>query len=421
MNRKKIKSVLVFVIIICAAFAIEILNAIDVNSSAEKNYIPTGSANIHLYGEQHGSIDYYNKELEIWKSYYDKGNRDLFLELPYYNAEFLNLWMDADDDEILEQLYIDIEGTASHTEDYLRFFQTIKKYYPETIFHGTDVGHQYKTTGARYLGYLKGIGLEESEQYKLAEACVLQGEQYDGMNATDPYREQMMSENFMDAYDRIGQKEIMGIYGSYHINPQHSKLMAGQIKAKYGDIVEGIYIGNMLENGYEKHFSFGIGYCGIIFLLMLFVPNIIWIKHQPEGYAEYAKNENRMLGILEKAGEVGATVLLPFFSDFNFRSGPQKNGGFYFSFLDLYIMLAFCLMILYEIYWVRYFKSRHTMKDFYREIVGIPLAGATLPVISLLLMGVGARNIALIPIALILGIGHIGIHYMHYKEISENE
>lgn len=61
------------------------------------------------------------------------------------------------------------------------------------------------------------------------------------------------------------------------------------------------------------------------------------------------------------------------------------------------------------------------MKDFYREIVGIPLAGATLPVISLLLMGVGARNIALIPIALILGIGHIGIHYMHYKEISENE
>ncbi|MDE6851568.1 MAG: hypothetical protein K2J67_03650 [Lachnospiraceae bacterium] len=151
---------------------------------------------------------------------------------------------------------------------------------------------------------------------------------------------------------------------------------------------------------------------------MLFVPNIIWTRFQPIGYLDYAKNEKKILGILEKIGEVGATVLLPFFTDFNFDVQIGKS-GIHDSFLNYYIILAFVLMILYEVYWVRYFRSGHTMKDFYRGILGIPLAGATLPVMALLLLGIYARNIVLIPVAIILGIGHIGIHYMHYKEIQD--
>lgn len=415
-----VKSILVFGIVICLVVVIEILNVIDVRNSAELDYTPTDGGVIHLYGEYHGEADFYHKEIEIWQGYYNKGMRDLFVELPYYTAEFLNLWMKADDDEILNQLYTDIEGTAGHTEDFLQFYKTIKADYPETVFHGTDVGHQYKITGARYLDYLESVGMEDSEEYKLALACVEQGAHFDGMAATDPYREQMMSENFMNAYERIGQKEIMGIYGSYHINPNNAKLMAGQVKMKYGDIVEGVYIINLLDLKKEKHFSFGVGYVGIFFLLMLFIPNIIWTKVQPIGYAEYEKNENKILGVMEKVGEVGASVLLPFFTDFNFKSGPLLNSGFYFSYLDLHIILALVLMLLYEAYWIRYFKSEHTMKDFYSGIAGIPLAGATIPVLSLLLIGISARNIALILVALILGVGHIGIHYMHFKEIHEN-
>ena len=341
----------------------------------------------------------------------------MFVELPYYTAEFLNIWMKADNDEIIYQIYSDIDGTASHTEEYLELFKTIKKSYPETVFHGTDVGHQFETTGARYLEYLEELGLKDSEQYVLASICVEQGKRFSGMEATDSYREQMMVENFANAYDGIWEKEIMGIYGNYHTNPNHSELMAGQIKEKYGDIVECIDISSMLIE--ERHFSFGVGYVGIIFLLMLFIPNIIWTRFQPIGYMDYVKNENKLLGLLEKIGEVGATIPLPIFTDFNFKSCPIGNKGFYFSCLDLYIVFAFCLMILYEIYWVRYFKSGHTMKDFYSGIVGIPLAGATLPVIALLMIGISARNVALIPVAIILGIGHIGIHYMHYKEIQD--
>ena len=55
------------------------------------------------------------------------------------------------------------------------------------------------------------------------------------------------------------------------------------------------------------------------------------------------------------------------------------------------------------------------MKDFYSSILGIPVAGATLPVLAFLLLAVYIIfGIAVI----ILGIGHIGIHMMHRKEIE---
>lgn len=75
-------------------------------------------------------------------------------------------------------------------------------------------------------------------------------------------------------------------------------------------------------------------------------------------------------------------------------------------------------MLLYELNWLRYFKSEKTVKDFYRSLLGIPVAGATLPVIAFLLLGVYGKNLLLIIAALILGIGHIGIHLNHKKEIS---
>ena len=58
------------------------------------------------------------------------------------------------------------------------------------------------------------------------------------------------------------------------------------------------------------------------------------------------------------------------------------------------------------------------MKDFYKGIAGIPLAGAVIPVMSLFILGIYSRNIAIIVVSVILGIGHIGIHYGHYKEIQ---
>lgn len=75
-------------------------------------------------------------------------------------------------------------------------------------------------------------------------------------------------------------------------------------------------------------------------------------------------------------------------------------------------------MIFYELYWIRYFKSPRNMKDMYCDFYGIPLAGATLPVIAFLLLGICADNIFLIISSIILGIGHIAIHFNHEREVN---
>ena len=41
---------------------------------------------------------------------------------------------------------------------------------------------------------------------------------------------------------------------------------------------------------------------GVIFLVMLLVPNIIWSFNKPEDYEKYAKNENRILLAFERIG-----------------------------------------------------------------------------------------------------------------------
>ena len=157
--------------------------------------------------------------------------------------------------------------------------------------------------------------------------------------------------------------------------------------------------------------NLGFSYIGLIFLLMLMIPNIIWTKFQPQNYEHYAKNENKVLQILERAGETLAAVIALIFTDFNINT---------LSPWTLWLAAAFLLMILYEIYWIRYFRSKRTMADFYSSLLGVPVAGATLPVAAFFLLALYGKNLFLLISVIILGIGHIGIHLNHRKE-SQNE
>lgn len=155
---------------------------------------------------------------------------------------------------------------------------------------------------------------------------------------------------------------------------------------------------------------FGFSYVGLIFLIMLFVPNIIWSKNKPKDYEKYVGKENRVLVVLERIGQISVTALALIFDDFNLKS---------ISFYSIFLLVAFILMIMYEMYWVRYFKSEKTMKDFYCNFLGIPLAGAVLPVSAFLLLGIYGKNIFLTVASVVLGIGHIGIHFCHKREIDK--
>ena len=170
------------------------------------------------------------------------GMRHLFLESPYYSCEFLNIWMQEEGDEILDAVYDDLEGTAFHVPATKEFYKKIKEQCPETIFHGTDVGHQFWSTGERYLIYLEERGLKDSEQYLVAQDVMEQGKYfYD--NSDDVYRENKMVENFIRAFNSLGGEKIMGIYGGYHVglNTQNYTgelpCMANQLREHYGDII----------------------------------------------------------------------------------------------------------------------------------------------------------------------------------------
>ena len=158
---------------------------------------------------------------------------------------------------------------------------------------------------------------------------------------------------------------------------------------------------------------FGFSYIGLLWLLMLYIPNLLWTKRQPENYARYARNENRALLTFERIGEVLVTVAAVIFSDFNVK--PLTSWSFWLG-------GSFLLMLLYEGFWVRYFRSGRKMRDFYRPLLGVPVPGASLPVAAFLLLAVYGGNIVLLLSTLILGVGHIGIHAAHYKEAkNENE
>lgn len=158
--------------------------------------------------------------------------------------------------------------------------------------------------------------------------------------------------------------------------------------------------------------DFGFSYIGLSFLLLLLIPNIIWSKHQPKNDAQYVKQENRYLRILERIGEVVISCLLVICKNFHI---PQSSVGI------ILLVLSYMCMVFYEICWIRYFKSPKTMSHFYRPFMKLPIPLAILPIFAFVMLGLYGANMYLIIATLVFGIGHIGIHLQHYRQIKNKE
>ena len=156
--------------------------------------------------------------------------------------------------------------------------------------------------------------------------------------------------------------------------------------------------------------NFGFSYVGLIYLLLLWVPNILWARRLPEGYDP--SGESKTLLVLERAGQVLCTAAMLLFSDTNPRGWEPRLA---------WLAASALLMLLYEGFWIRYFRGNHTLRDFYRPFLGVPCPGAALPVAAFLLLGIYGRLVWLIASSLILAVGHIGIHIGHMKQLEEPE
>lgn len=154
--------------------------------------------------------------------------------------------------------------------------------------------------------------------------------------------------------------------------------------------------------------QFGFSIVGVAFLAMLFVPNIRWAKNQPQGYDEIAAREDKTLLALERAGQVLTTTSAVAFVC------PR---GFSLPWL-LWLLAALLLMVLYEVAWVRYFRDGEKLDGMYQPLGPIPVPIASLPVAAFLLLGIWYQSPIAVISAVILGVGHIGIHLGHLRELS---
>lgn len=149
----------------------------------------------------------------------------------------------------------------------------------------------------------------------------------------------------------------------------------------------------------------GIGFCplGALFLLALLVPNLFWTRWKPKGYDP--SREDRRLVLLERVGQVWVTC-----------GALLSRGVRFWSAWSWWLAGAAALMTLYEYWWFRYFRSPRTMADFTAGLLGVPVAGASLPVAAFFLLGIYGRAWWLLPGVVILGVGHIGVHLGHRRE-----
>jgi hypothetical protein len=66
---------------------------------------------------------------------------------------------------------------------------------------------------------------------------------------------------------------------------------------------------------------FGFSYIGLIYMIMLQIPNIMWARRKLEVYDP--SGENKVLLIFERAGQVLCTATILFFSN----TKPAKMGA----------------------------------------------------------------------------------------------
>lgn len=154
--------------------------------------------------------------------------------------------------------------------------------------------------------------------------------------------------------------------------------------------------------------TLGFSYVGLLFLLMLFIPNLLWTKYPPDGYKALEEAETGILPVLERIGQVLVTTVSLIFSDFN------PHGV---SLWGLWLLAAFLIMILYDICWYRYLTGPHTLTAFYGSQFGIPVPLALLPVAAFFLLGIYGKVVWLLIADVLLGIGHIGIHLQHRRTV----
>ena len=124
LNKKILAILLIIVFILSGCNNKENINTSSESSDIEKYFIKNEKPNnqLYIYGEIHGQKEILEAEFEYWQRYYNDGMRHLFLEVPYYTAQYYNIWMKEDDNEILDFIFSNFKDTPSGNKEIYDFF-----------------------------------------------------------------------------------------------------------------------------------------------------------------------------------------------------------------------------------------------------------------------------------------------------------
>ena len=210
--------------------------------------VPTrAERQVLLCGEAHDEARCKEQELALWRARYAAGDRDLFLEVGAARRELLRRRVRTGGEGMRDLVYRNWEGTLSQTELTEDFYRQLRADCPETVLHGIDLEHQYKTTGRFCLALLEKEGRQGSETYRKVLRSVEQGERFyqgwdgDLFSRDNAYRENVLAENFRCEYESLGRRRVMGIFGAAHTDPYGLDYytasvpsMGAQLRERYG-------------------------------------------------------------------------------------------------------------------------------------------------------------------------------------------
>lgn len=383
------------------------------------SYQPGGPVKIAFCGESHGVSPLLEEELALWHQYYRRGSRDLFIEDAYFTAQALNLWMRAGDDTILKRIYRHSKGSPSHTPATLAFYRSIKQNEPQTVFHGTDVGHRYDTDGAWYLTYLKNHGRTHTEAYRRTLDNIRQGKRYYRFDlsspAADAWREARMVENFEREYRSLkksGRRPVvMGIYGSFHCDMQNPNAMACRLRSDLGDILSTRDMTQAFLAG--RSYRLGFSCFGAALLFAIALPKLILRLAWPP--APQASPENRILAAMKRIGAAAAATAALIFTAWDPVIFRGADGYLYVPGDNLYLLLILGLLAVYARFWIRRFRNGCPRAAPYADFAGFPATDATLVFLMLLLLGIYGRQLLMTAAAVIFGVGAIGPAVRHSR------
>jgi hypothetical protein len=151
--------------------------------------------------------------------------------------------------------------------------------------------------------------------------------------------------------------------------------------------------------------SFPLG--GIITLMVL-LPNLLAVFFPPTVKLIDDQQQNdtllQIMTVVERIGQAGSFVI-PFFYRLSLDSVMDA--------VALTIMI--CTLALYYATWIRYLVLGREEALFNRSLLGIPLPMAVMPVIYFLSASVLLGSVWLMLAAVMLGVGHISVTWLHSR------